>query len=67
MITDIIDDHGGILDKYIGDAVIGVFGAPVDDPNQALHAVQTAIACQRQLAELQQRFGCRGSQSLQRE
>ena len=30
--TDIIEAHGGFVDKYIGDAIVAVFGAPLDDP-----------------------------------
>jgi adenylate cyclase len=47
--TDIITEHGGLIDKYIGDAIDGVFGAPADDPDHALHAVRAALACQAKL------------------
>lgn len=57
VMTDIIEDHGGFVDKYIGDAVIGVFGAPIGDPDHARHAVEAALACQRRLAEMQASFG----------
>jgi class 3 adenylate cyclase len=50
--TDIIDRHGGFVDKYIGDAIDGVFGAPVDDPDHAANAVRAALAGQRQLRTL---------------
>ncbi|MFM7344651.1 MAG: adenylate/guanylate cyclase domain-containing protein [Tagaea sp.] len=50
--TDIIEAHGGFVDKYIGDAIVAVFGAPVDDPDHARHAVQAALACQAKLAAL---------------
>ena len=30
--TDAIEAHGGFVDKYIGDAIVAVFGAPLDDP-----------------------------------
>ncbi|MDC0033799.1 adenylate/guanylate cyclase domain-containing protein [Alphaproteobacteria bacterium] len=57
VMTNIIEEHGGFVDKFIGDAVVGVFGAPFDDPDHALHAVEAAIACQRNLAEMQENFG----------
>lgn len=50
--TDILDRHGGFVDKYIGDAILAVFGAPVDDPDHALHAVEAALACQHRLDEM---------------
>lgn len=39
-----VERHGGIVDKYIGDAVMAVFGAPVDCGNHALRAVECARA-----------------------
>jgi adenylate cyclase len=50
--TDIVMDHGGLVDKYIGDAIDSVFGAPADDPNHALHAVKAALACRSKLHEM---------------
>jgi adenylate cyclase len=50
--TEIIDSHGGYVDKYIGDAIDGVFGAPMDDPNHAVNAVRAALACQVSMRQL---------------
>jgi adenylate cyclase len=50
--TDIVEAHGGFVDKYIGDAILAVFGAPHDDPEHAIHAVETALECVRRLAAL---------------
>jgi adenylate cyclase len=50
--TDIIGEHGGFVDKYVGDGIDGVFGAPVEDPQHALHAVKAALAGQARLHEL---------------
>src|SRR5581483_2912918 len=52
--TDIIEEQGGFVDKYIGDAIVAVFGAPADDPNHAVNAVRAALRCQAKLAELNQ-------------
>ncbi len=41
--TDIIMSYNGTLDKYIGDAVMAFWGAPVEDPEHALKACQTAL------------------------
>lgn len=54
--TDIVKQHGGFVDKYVGDAIIAVFGAPAHDPEHALHAVQSAIACNKKLREIQDSF-----------
>lgn len=55
--TDIVKEHGGFVDKYVGDAIIAVFGAPLHDPEHALHAVQSAIACNKKLLTIQESFG----------
>ena len=50
--TDIIESHGGYVDKYIGDSIVAVFGAPADDPDHAANAARAALDCCRALAEL---------------
>ncbi|MDA9498203.1 adenylate/guanylate cyclase domain-containing protein [Bradyrhizobium sp. CCBAU 11357] len=50
--TDIIEGHGGYVDKYIGDSIVAMFGAPVDDPAHARNAVRAALKCHDKLAEL---------------
>ena len=47
--TDIVEAHSGFVDKYIGDAIVAVFGAPLDDADHAFHAVSAALACQATL------------------
>lgn len=44
ILVDIIMDRRGIVDKYIGDAVMAFFGAPVRHENDALDAVEAAVA-----------------------
>ncbi|HZD92877.1 MAG TPA: adenylate/guanylate cyclase domain-containing protein, partial [Candidatus Sulfotelmatobacter sp.] len=51
-VTDVIFDNGGTLDKYMGDAVMAVFGAPISKGNDAENAVNSAIQIQRLLIEL---------------
>ena len=43
--TEIVERHGGFVDKYIGDAIVAVFGAPLDDPAHARRGVDTALDC----------------------
>jgi adenylate cyclase/guanylate cyclase len=50
--TDIIEAHNGYVDKYIGDSIVAVFGAPADDPNHAANAARAALDCCAKLAEL---------------
>lgn len=50
--TDIIESHGGYVDKYIGDSIVAMFGAPADDPAHARNAVRAALKCHEKLKEL---------------
>lgn len=50
--TDIIQDLGGTIDKYEGDAIIAFWNAPVDQPDHARRAVRAALECQRKLAAM---------------
>ena len=50
--TDIIEEHGGFVDKYIGDAIVAVFGAPGEDLHHAENAVKAALRCSQRLSEL---------------
>lgn len=50
--TDIIEGCGGYIDKYIGDSIVAVFGAPVHDPDHARNAVRAALKCRDRLEEL---------------
>lgn len=50
--TQVIRAHRGTLDKYIGDAIMAFWGAPVDDPEHAKHAVLAAIEMQQAMPAL---------------
>ena len=51
--TDIIEAHGGFVDKYIGDAIVAVFGAPLEDLDHAANGVRAALRCAARLGELE--------------
>jgi class 3 adenylate cyclase len=50
--TDIIESKGGYVDKYIGDSIVAVFGAPADDSDHASNAAHAALGCRTGLDEL---------------
>jgi len=50
--TAVVRDHRGTLDKYIGDAIMAFWGAPVSDPDHARNAVITALEMQKTLKDL---------------
>ncbi|MGB0206124.1 MAG: CHASE2 domain-containing protein [Neptuniibacter sp.] len=50
--TQTIHEHRGTVDKYIGDAVMAFWGAPLEDKNHARHALQSALRMLQLLPEL---------------
>ncbi|MBC8012190.1 MAG: adenylate/guanylate cyclase domain-containing protein, partial [Burkholderiales bacterium] len=54
--TDIVQAEGGTLDKYIGDAVVAMYGAPLALPNHALNACVAALRVERRCAELREKW-----------
>lgn len=60
----IIEEHHGVVDKYIGDAVMALFGAPIADEHAADHALAAALAMRRALIELNQELAAEGRPAL---
>ncbi len=62
--SDCLMAHGAYIDKYIGDAVMAVFGAPKTLPDHALAACRAALDTQRLLAERNQRLAVSHGRTL---
>lgn len=58
--TEVVRRKRGTLDKYIGDAIMAFWGAPVADPEHATHAIETALEMQVELRKLDEPFRQRG-------
>ncbi|HUQ30226.1 MAG TPA: adenylate/guanylate cyclase domain-containing protein [Candidatus Paceibacterota bacterium] len=58
--TDIILEHGGLVDKYIGDAIMAFWGAPIENPNQEQDAARAVLQMTKNLEELNQEWKSRG-------
>jgi adenylate cyclase len=54
--VDIIFRHNGTLDKFIGDAIMALWGAPIGTPEDADNAMQAALEMQQKLVELNQHW-----------
>ncbi len=59
-LTNIILEEGGTVDKYEGDAIIAMFGAPLEHSDHAVRAVRSALRCQQRLDELRPGWRARG-------
>ena len=58
--TDIIFAHGGTLDKYLGDGMMALFGAPAVTPKDAANAMAAAVAMQRRMLSINDELRAEG-------
>jgi adenylate cyclase len=54
--TEVIFEHEGTLDKFVGDEIVAFWGAPAEQPDHALRAVTCALAMRRSLKTLQEKW-----------
>ncbi|HEY5719196.1 MAG TPA: adenylate/guanylate cyclase domain-containing protein, partial [Gammaproteobacteria bacterium] len=54
--TEIIFNHDGTIDKYVGDMIMAFWNAPLDDPQHATHAIETALEMLEQVEALKPEF-----------
>ena len=62
--VEIVFRNGGTVDKFVGDMVMALFGAPVDDVDHADAGVTTAVEMVRELGELNRRWAAEGRVQL---
>lgn len=62
--TLVVRKHRGTLDKYIGDAIMAFWGAPVDEPAHARRAVETALGMQQALLDLNRTLAAKGAPEM---
>jgi len=60
--TEIIFEHGGTLDKYIGDGLMALFGAPYAGPDDSANAVAAAIAMQKRMSTMKEQLRDNGEE-----
>ena len=64
LMGELIEQNDGILDKYIGDAIMALFGAPFPSSNDATHAVLTAWAMLKSVEKLNRARAARGDDQI---
>jgi len=62
--VDVVIANGGTLDKYVGDAIMAVWGSPLADPKHEENSVRTAVMMMEVLHELQAKWVAEGTTPL---
>jgi adenylate cyclase len=61
-LVPIVSKYFGSVDKYVGDAILAVFGSPESDEEQQLHAIQAALEMQQAMREINAKRTQQGKQ-----
>jgi adenylate cyclase len=64
LMIETVFKHDGTLDKFLGDAVMAVFGAPIAHPDHAIRAIRTALDMRNGIAELNERRVTQGKEPI---
>jgi adenylate cyclase len=64
LMSQVIERHGGVIDKFMGDSVMALFGAPVRRPDDLLRALNCAVEMQQTMADLNRQSEARGEPRL---
>jgi adenylate cyclase len=59
-ISEVVEEHEGVVDKYLGDGVMAIFGAPVTRPDDAQRALACALVIRRRVEALGPKLAARG-------
>ncbi len=62
--TDIVIDSDGVIDKYMGDAIMAFWGAPLDEPKHSFLACDASLSMMKKLNELQKKWTTEGVPAL---
>ena len=62
--VDVVIANNGTLDKYVGDAIMAVWGSPLPDPNHQLNAARTAVMMMEVLHELRAKWRTEGKPDI---
>ena len=63
--VDVVFEHGGTLDKFIGDGMLALWGAPIPHPDDPTRALEAAVAMQQALVGLRERWKAQSRPQLE--